>query len=78
MPDITACSNANCNLRNSCFRYRCVKSAFQSFSFMSPEEENFCFYYWNISEATGSIITVQEADAQNSFINLLYLEKDNS
>lgn len=69
MPDITVCINSGCPLRVSCFRYLSVWSEFQSASFFIPDikkqDFNSCFYYWGVSETTGPVVSLKEADERN-------------
>lgn len=50
MPDITACLNRQCTIRQTCFRYRCIHSEQQSVTIFKVQSERDCQHYWPISK----------------------------
>jgi hypothetical protein len=44
MPDITMCTNGECSLKDSCYRFRAIPSPFQSYSHFEGDKD--CQHYW--------------------------------
>lgn len=61
MPDISMCSNSNCVIRESCYRYRAIPDNYQTIAMFGPDKNGLCKYYWNIVRERVRPLT--EADA---------------
>jgi len=47
MPDITMCSGNNCELANTCYRYKAERTPrYQSYFCETPIKDGKCDYYW--------------------------------
>jgi hypothetical protein len=46
MTDITKCSNKDCPLKNTCFRFLAKDGYWQSYSDFKPKEDGTCEHYW--------------------------------
>lgn len=42
MPDITKCLNAECSMREQCYRWTAPSSNYQSVAFFKPTTDNEC------------------------------------
>jgi len=51
MPDITACNDDKCPLKETCYRYKCNKNELgQSYFLDSPRKGKKCEHYWEIKQ----------------------------
>ena len=49
--DITKCSNKECPLRESCFRFLAEDSLYQSYCVgVMPDETGKCYMYWPVKD----------------------------
>jgi len=46
MPDITMCNGANCDLKDSCYRYTASEDLYQSYFMTPPIQDGKCEMYW--------------------------------
>ena len=46
MADITKCSGANCDLKDSCYRYTASEDLYQSYFVTPPIQDGKCDFYW--------------------------------
>lgn len=46
MPDLTMCKGKNCEIKNSCYRFKAIPDNYlQSYFLISPIKNNGCEYY---------------------------------
>jgi hypothetical protein len=51
MPDISMCTNDECPLNKTCYRYRATPNPHrQSYAGFKPDENGECEYYWEIED----------------------------
>lgn len=54
MADLTLCISSECPLRESCHRFTCPPSEWQSYAAFFQEGEK-CSYYWPVKSAPGTV-----------------------
>lgn len=63
MVDISMCSNEDCKLKGSCYRYLAQPSNYQTYGLFCPSTDNHCEYYWGVSnEDTVELLNKQWRD----------------
>ncbi len=56
MPDITMCKGKDCEIKNSCYRYKAIPDNYlQSYFLVSPIKKNGCEYYINTKKTTDAL-----------------------
>lgn len=49
MADITKCTNKDCPLKETCYRWTAEEDEMQSYSDFKPDENGECEYYWEVT-----------------------------
>jgi hypothetical protein len=51
MPDISMCTNKDCPLKETCYRFKAIPDKYrQSYGGFAPDDKGECKYYWPLKK----------------------------